>query len=75
MSPNELAAADPAIAAVRKFYHLNDDLDAVQAVLRKMFFEYLRTKPNLSTEEIDILNTVSVLLAELNAAGRNRNAV
>lgn len=71
MNPND-PSSNPVIAAVNKFYHLNDDLDAVQAVLRKIFFEYLRTKPNLSTSEIDIINTVSILLAELNTAGRYR---
>lgn len=56
------------LAAVQKFYDLNDDLSAAQAVGRRVFFEFLRTKPTLSTDELDILWSVSELLAALGNA-------
>ncbi len=59
-------------AAVEKFYLLNDDLDKTQAVARKVFFEFLRTNPTLSSEEIDIIRTYFDLVAELCKAKRTQ---
>lgn len=72
MSPNE-TNANPIISAVEKFYKLNDDIDAPLGVLRKMFFEFLRTNPTLSTEEIDTFSSVAVLMADLVKAQRVKN--
>ncbi|MFC7669262.1 hypothetical protein ACFQT0_19330 [Hymenobacter humi] len=57
-------------AAMERFYGLNDDLDAVQATNRRVLFEFLRTKPSLSVGEIDTLETISELLADLSIAKR-----
>lgn len=51
--------------AVEKFYDLNDDMLAVQATTNRVFFEFLRTKPAVSVEELDILWSVSDLLATI----------
>ena len=55
----------PIHAAIEKFYATNDDLDAVQAVNRRVLFEFLRTKPSVSVAEIDTLWAISELLADL----------
>jgi hypothetical protein len=52
-------------ASVSRFYELNDDLAAVDAVTRRVFFEFLRTAPTLTQNEVDILWSVSELLAGL----------
>jgi hypothetical protein len=57
-------------SATEKFIRLNDDFDAVQAVTRRVFFEFLRSKPTLSTEEIEMLHSISELIAEIGAASR-----
>ncbi len=62
------------VSTVDKFYLLNDDLDATQAVARKMFFEFLRTKPSLSTDEIETIQSFADLLAELCKVKRAGNA-
>jgi hypothetical protein len=56
---------------INKFYELNDDLVAVQNVTRRVFFEFLRTKPTITTEELDMLWSVADLLADLCNAKRN----
>jgi hypothetical protein len=53
------------LPSVAQFYALNDDLHAVQAVSRRMFFEFLRTKPGLTDNEIQIIHSISDLLAGL----------
>ena len=64
-------AATQINSAVEKFYKLNDDMDAMQAVTRKVFFEFLRTN-TLSTDELDTISTVANLLAELSKAKRSQ---
>jgi hypothetical protein len=51
-----------------KFYELNDDLPATQAVGRRIFFEFLRTKPTLTTDELEIIWSIAELVAELCSA-------
>jgi hypothetical protein len=51
--------------AVVKFYELNDDMRAVQAVTNRVFFEFLRTKPSLTESEIDMLWSVAELLGDV----------
>ena len=58
------------LSAIEKFYALNDDFDAMQALNRRTLFEFLRTKPTLSVDEIDMLWSISELLADLSLAKR-----
>lgn len=57
-------------SCVAKFYEMNDDLDAVQAVIRRAFFEFLRTQPTLTDDEVQMLWSVFDLLAELSIEQR-----
>jgi hypothetical protein len=55
----------PTLTAVSKFFEMNDDLDAIEATNRRVLFEFLRTKPTLSTDEVDNLWAIADLLADL----------
>ena len=46
------------LTAIQKFYDLNDDMPALLSVSRRVFFEFLRTKPTLTTDDIDRLYSV-----------------
>lgn len=59
------ATSSPSSRAVDRFYELHDDLEAMRAIHRRVFFEFLRTKPSLTVEEIDNLWAISDLLADL----------
>jgi hypothetical protein len=52
----------PIQSALAKFYATNENLEVTEDLLRRVFFEYLRSKPNLTTEQAEILETVSDLL-------------
>ncbi|WP_161599412.1 hypothetical protein [Hymenobacter nivis] len=47
---------------------MNDDLPALASTTRRMFFEFLRTSPTLSAEEVDHLHALGDLLAALGQA-------
>jgi hypothetical protein len=56
------------LSAIQKFYDLNDDMPALLSVSRRVFFEFLRTKPTLTTDDIDriysvidLVNTICLL--------------
>ncbi|MBO2007878.1 hypothetical protein [Hymenobacter negativus] len=68
--PAQLPMPEPSLS-VSKFYALNDDMDAVQAVLRRVFFEFLRTGQTLTEPEIAMLHSVANLVAELGTEKRN----
>lgn len=57
-----------AIEAVEKFYALTDDAGMPLATMRRVFFEFLGTKPTLSNEEIETIHAVADLLDELSRA-------
>lgn len=66
-TPNRLTPST-AQAAIEKYYLLTDNPTALQAILRRMFFEFIRTQPTLSREDIDHLWVVADLVADLEAA-------
>ncbi|WP_125916421.1 hypothetical protein [Hymenobacter coccineus] len=72
MNPN-VATSTPlppsAVVAVEKFLEMNDDLPALSTTTRRMFFEFLRTGPTLTPEEVEHLHALGDLLAALGQAG------
>jgi hypothetical protein len=69
-SADAVAVPLPASAtrAVDKFYALIDEGHAPTEVTRRVFFEFLRTKPTLSLNETETLWAVADLLADLEKA-------
>jgi hypothetical protein len=66
MNPEtENIQAQHILAAAHRFYELNDDLPAVQAIGRRVFFEFLLTKPTLTTDELEAIWSIAELLAAL----------
>lgn len=55
----------PSSRVLDKFYELHDDLEAMRTIYHRVFFEFLRTKPTLTVEEIDNIWAISDLLADL----------
>lgn len=53
------------INATEKFYFVSEDAQAVREVGRKVFFDYLRTCPQITSNEVEILHSVVNLVAEL----------
>lgn len=64
--------SSPQVAAIEKFYELNDDLEALRSLNQRILFEFLRTKPTLSTDEIEMIWSFSELLSDLTIA-RHKN--
>jgi hypothetical protein len=62
MQPNISSPPNPIQSALTKFFETNEDLEVTEDLLRRIFFEYLRSQPVITTEQAEILEAVADLL-------------
>jgi hypothetical protein len=62
--PSNTLITQELLTAFDHFLLLNEDLSSVSKTFRRLFFEFLRTQPNLSGDEVDDIRGLADFLAE-----------